>query len=184
MDYRKIITIEPDKMGGKPCIRGLRITVYDVLDYLASGMAEAEILADFPDLTSEDIRACLAFAADRERRLTSLSAWSFSSLRTFRLFSWSNSRTYLKAQFTSEDVGLKSAADRRVWNYAVDMGFTIVTKDADFRQRSFLFGPPPKVIWIGLGNCSTRQIAELLRKQSSEVEAFGAAEQQAFLRLG
>jgi uncharacterized protein (DUF433 family) len=74
MDYRKIITIEADKMGGKPCIRGLRITVYDVLDYLASGMTEAEIVADFPDLTSEDIRACLAFAADRERRLSSMPA--------------------------------------------------------------------------------------------------------------
>ena len=69
MDYRKLITIEPGKRGGKPCIRGLRITVYDVLDYLASGMTEAEILADFPDLTTEDIRACLAFAADRERRM-------------------------------------------------------------------------------------------------------------------
>ena len=74
MDYREIITIEPDKMGGKPCIRGLRITVYDVLDYLASGMAEAEILADFPDLTQDDLRACLAFAADRERRLVSIPA--------------------------------------------------------------------------------------------------------------
>ncbi|MGB7134566.1 MAG: DUF433 domain-containing protein [Acidobacteriaceae bacterium] len=74
MDYRKIITIEPGKMGGKPCIRGMRITVYDVLDYLAAGMNEEEILRDFPYLTSEDIRACLAFAADRERRLTSLSA--------------------------------------------------------------------------------------------------------------
>ena len=71
-EYRKIITIEADKMGGKPCVRGLRITVSDVLDYLASGMTEAEILADFPDLMSEDIRACLAFAADRERRLTSI----------------------------------------------------------------------------------------------------------------
>jgi uncharacterized protein (DUF433 family) len=67
--YEEIITIEPGKRGGKPCIRGLRITVSDVLEYLASGMTEAEILADFPDLTSDDIRACLAFAADRERRL-------------------------------------------------------------------------------------------------------------------
>ena len=74
MNYREIITIEPDKMGGKPCVRGLRITVYDVLDYLASGMTETEILADFLDLTSDDIRACLAFAAERERRLSSLSA--------------------------------------------------------------------------------------------------------------
>jgi len=69
MDYHDYITIEPDKRGGQPCIRGLRMTVYDVLDYLASGMSEAEILQDFPDLTSQDIRACLAFAADRERKL-------------------------------------------------------------------------------------------------------------------
>ncbi len=69
MDYRTLITIEPGKRGGKPCIRGLRITVYDVLEYLASGMSEDEILSDFPDLTRDDIRACLAFAADRERRL-------------------------------------------------------------------------------------------------------------------
>ena len=67
-DYTKIITVDPGKRGGKPCIRGLRITVYDVLEYLASGMSEDEILADFPDLEREDIRACLAFAADRERR--------------------------------------------------------------------------------------------------------------------
>jgi len=72
MDYRKHITIEPGKRGGKPCIRGLRITVYDVLEYLASGMSEAEILRDFPDLTQDDIRACLAFAADRERKLVSI----------------------------------------------------------------------------------------------------------------
>lgn len=63
------ITIEPGKCGGKPCIRGMRITVYDVLDYLASGMSHEEILRDFPDLTEEDLRACLAFAAARERRL-------------------------------------------------------------------------------------------------------------------
>jgi uncharacterized protein (DUF433 family) len=74
VDYSAIITIEPGKRGGKPCIRGLRITVYDVLEYLASGMPEAEILADFPDLTSDDIRACLSFAADRERRLLSVPA--------------------------------------------------------------------------------------------------------------
>lgn len=71
-DYTGIITVEPGKRGGKPCIRGLRITVYDILEYLASGMAEQEILADFPDLTRADIRACLAFAADRERRLVSI----------------------------------------------------------------------------------------------------------------
>lgn len=66
------ITLEPDKRGGKPCIRGLRITVSDVLEYLASGMTEAEILADFPDLELEDIRAALAFAAERERESDSI----------------------------------------------------------------------------------------------------------------
>ena len=69
MDYSKIITIEPGKRSGKPCIRGLRITVQDILEYLAGGMTEQEILQDFSELTREDIKACLAFAADRERRL-------------------------------------------------------------------------------------------------------------------
>ena len=69
MDYSKIITMEPGKRGGKPCIRGMRITVSDVLGYLAAGMSEHEVLRDFPYLTREDIRACLAFAADFERRL-------------------------------------------------------------------------------------------------------------------
>jgi uncharacterized protein (DUF433 family) len=69
MDYREIITIEPGKRSGQPCIRGMRMTVYDVLDYLASGMTEVEILDDFPYLTHTDILACLAFAADREKNL-------------------------------------------------------------------------------------------------------------------
>ena len=74
MDYTKIITIEPDKRSGKPCIRGMRMIVTDVLEYLAGGMTPEEIVAEFPDLTLEDIRACLAFAADRERKLTTLPA--------------------------------------------------------------------------------------------------------------
>ena len=69
MEYSGIITMEPGKRGGKPCVRGLRVTVYDVLEYLASGMTHAQILQDFPYLTEEDIRACLAFAAARERKL-------------------------------------------------------------------------------------------------------------------
>lgn len=70
MDYSQIITVEPGKRGGKPSIRGLRMTVTDVVEYLASGMTAEEIVADFPDLTVNDIQACLSFAADRERRLT------------------------------------------------------------------------------------------------------------------
>jgi len=69
MDYSKIITIEPGKRSGKPCIRGMRITVQDILEYLAGGMTEDDILEDFSELTRDDIKACLAFAADRERKL-------------------------------------------------------------------------------------------------------------------
>lgn len=68
MSYQKIITIEADKRGGKPCIRRMRITVYDVLGWLAAGMSFAEILDDFPELTEEDIKASLEFAADREHQ--------------------------------------------------------------------------------------------------------------------
>jgi uncharacterized protein (DUF433 family) len=69
MNYRDIIRIEPGKRGGRPCIRGMRITVADVLGWLAAGMSHADIIADYPELTEEDIRACLAYAADRERRV-------------------------------------------------------------------------------------------------------------------
>ncbi|WP_414575764.1 DUF433 domain-containing protein [Anabaena sp. CCY 9402-a] len=69
MNYQDIITIEPGKRSGKPCIRGMRITVYDILEYLAGGMKEEEILEDFSELTTEDIKACLGFAADREKKL-------------------------------------------------------------------------------------------------------------------
>ncbi len=74
MNYQHLITVEPGKRSGKPCIRGMRITVYDVLEYLASGMSEDDILADFSELTREDIKACLAFAADRERKLFTAAA--------------------------------------------------------------------------------------------------------------
>ncbi len=67
--WRDLITIEPGKRGGRPCVRGMRITVYDVLSYLAAGMSEREILDDFPYLTADDIHACLAYAAERERRM-------------------------------------------------------------------------------------------------------------------
>jgi uncharacterized protein (DUF433 family) len=72
MDYKEIITIEPGKRGGKPTIRGMRITVYDVLEYLAAGMSEEQILSDFPYLTKEDILACLKFAANRERAMVAV----------------------------------------------------------------------------------------------------------------
>jgi uncharacterized protein (DUF433 family) len=72
MDYQRYITTEPGKRGGKPCIRNMRITVYDVLGWLGQGMSEADIIADYPELTVDDIRACLAFAANREHQLTAI----------------------------------------------------------------------------------------------------------------
>lgn len=74
MNYQDIITIEPGKRSGKACIRGMRITVYDVLSYLASGMTQEEVLEDFPYLTREDILACLSYAADREQKILTVAA--------------------------------------------------------------------------------------------------------------
>ena len=71
-EYQSRITIEPGKRGGKPCIRATRIAVYDVLDWFASGMSEQDILDDYPELTRDDIRACLAFAANREHKITTI----------------------------------------------------------------------------------------------------------------
>ena len=73
IDYTRYITIDPERRGGKPCIRNTRITVYDILEYLASGMNEDEILADFPELSKKDIQACYSFAADLERKLVKIS---------------------------------------------------------------------------------------------------------------
>jgi uncharacterized protein (DUF433 family) len=74
VDYRQRISLDPLVRSGKPCVRGTRITVGDVLDYLGGGMTTKEILSDFPDLTAEDIQACLSFAADRERRVVAAAA--------------------------------------------------------------------------------------------------------------
>ena len=75
MNYQDRITIEAGKRGGKPCIRGLRITVYDVLEQMAAGLSPKDLLEDFPELQEDDISACLAFAADREHRLAGIAVW-------------------------------------------------------------------------------------------------------------
>ena len=81
------------------------------------------------------------------------------------------------------EVGLREASDVVIWEYAARHGFAIVTKDADFRQRSFLFGHPPKIVWLSLGNCSTKAIEALLRRRAAELEEFLADEQKSFLAL-
>jgi predicted nuclease of predicted toxin-antitoxin system len=79
------------------------------------------------------------------------------------------------------DLGLKSAPDAAVWEYAAKEGYTIVTKDADFHHRSFLYGHPPRIVWIKLGNCSTQDIATLLRERREELEQFHRSGQRSFL---
>ena len=80
--------------------------------------------------------------------------------------------------------GLSSASDVEVWDHAAQGGFVIVTKDADFHQRSFLLGAPPKVVWVRLGNCTTEDIARLLRARAAEIRGFIAAADATFLELG
>jgi len=82
------------------------------------------------------------------------------------------------------DIGLQTADDEAMWAYAAQHGFVIVSKDADFHQRSFVLGPPPKVIWVRLGNCRTSEIETLLRAQAPNVQAFNLDEEAAFLALG
>ncbi len=167
MDYLDRITIEPDKRAGKPCIRGLRITVYDVLDYLAAGMTDAQILADFPDLAAEDIKACLTFAADRGASL------SHDPGRVKLLFDQNLSHHLIErladvfpgSQHVRQ-VSLERATDQMVWDYAAAHGFTIVSKDSGFHQRSFVYGHPPKVIWLRLSNYTTDDVERLLRHAS------------------
>ena len=188
MNYNEILTIEPDKRSGKPCIRGTRMTVTDVLEYLAGGMSEQEILEEFPDLTTEDIRACLAFAADRERRLAFLpefAAWLMKLLFDQNLSS--NLPQKLADIFPNSvhirNLGIRDATDTEIWVYAKQNDFTIVSKDSDFQQRSLLYGHPPKFIWLRIGNCPVRTVEELLRKHSVSIHTFSLDQTKSHLLL-
>ena len=81
------------------------------------------------------------------------------------------------------DIGLETSSDQAVWNYAKEHGFTIISKDSDFHQRCFLYGHPPKVIWVRLGNCTTEEIQELIESSLNAIKEFGADEASAFLIL-
>ena len=150
MDYSQLITREPGKRSGKPCIRGTRITVEDILEYLDSGMSHAEILADFPQLTENDILACLAFTPDRAphsdcRGGVKLLFDENLSPRLVALLA--NVYPGSEQALTS---GLGGAGDESVWEYAKLHGLTIVSKDSDFFDLSKQAGAPPKVIWVRL----------------------------------
>ena len=160
MNYRDYITLEANKRGGKPCVRGLRITVYEVLEYLASEMTEQEILEDFPDLTHEDLKACLAYAADRERRLIISPPPHEAALRCRSIAATSlpSGRPFSGCQTHVRDVGLQAADDPSVWEYERLNAFLIVSKDADMHDRSLLFGSKPKS--SGCGWATVRQLKQ------------------------
>ena len=154
-------------------MRGLRITVYEVLEYLASEMSEAEILDDFPDLTREDLKACIAYAADRERRF-------MNATYPYELLFDENLSPKLPNRLSDlfpnslhvRDVDMKATIDPIVWDYAKDSDLMIVSKDADMHDLSLVFGNPPKVIWLRLGNCSTLQVENLLRREFKAIKLF------------
>ena len=143
MELTSQIEARPGVRCGKPCFIGTRITVYDVLDYLASGMTNSEIISDFPELTEQHIRTAIQFAATRERRpRLSRVKLLFDQNISHRLVG------RLAAEFPHSShvvhLGLDISTDREIWDYAGKHGFTIVPKDTDFRQLAFLKGPPPK----------------------------------------
>ena len=146
MNYRDRIIINPEIRFGGPCVRGTRITVGDVLSDLASGMSEQEIRADFPQLTVDDIGACLAFVAERERRILSIPAIRsrmllFDENLAGRLVAGPPSSIQIVRTST---IGAWPLIRILIWRYARFHGLAIVTKDEDFQQRSVLYSAPPQ----------------------------------------
>jgi predicted nuclease of predicted toxin-antitoxin system/uncharacterized protein (DUF433 family) len=175
------ITIDPTRRSGKPCIRDTRIPVYDVLEYLASGMSESEIIADFPELTAADIRNCLVFAADRERRLVG-AAWVkllFDQNLPARIVN--SLSDIFPDSLHVKSLGMSATDDRAIWNYARENGCSIISKDSDFHQMSFLFGAPPKTIWLRCGNCSTTMLESIIRRNSRKIAKFLEDDESALL---
>jgi predicted nuclease of predicted toxin-antitoxin system len=174
------ITLEPGKRGGQPCVRGLRITVYDVLGWLASGMSEDQILGDIPT-SSAPISGPASPSPPTGNGVSSLRppdaplhfhrvTLLFDENLSFRLVG-SVSRLFPNSRHV-RDVGLAQSDDRAIWEYARTQGLTIVTLDSDFHERSLLVGWPPKVIWLRIGNTATVSVESLLRRRAGDIRAF------------
>ncbi len=184
-ELRKRITIEPGKRSGQPCIRGMRITVYDILSYLASGMTQEEILEDFPYLEKEDILAALAFAAEMGNQ-TMVAAWFITIIRldmdsTPDGFLLDNMIAPRVCEFLLQilpqcshvsDNGLIDKQDSSIADFALNNNLVIVTKDKDFYWLSVDRPKSPKVIWLQAGNTSTNQIISLLNSHISMLNEF------------
>lgn len=176
IDYREHITIEPGKRGGQPCIRGMRITVYDILSYLAGGNTMDELLENFPGLKKEDVFASLAYAADAEKRISKIASWDIILSLLF-----DNNLSAKLVQLLSDcfpgsvhvvDIGLQESSDSEIWKYAKDKNLTIVSKDKDFYHMSSAFGSPPKLIWLILGNCKIVDTVDIIKMNQKEINSF------------
>ena len=174
------ITIEPGKRSGQPCIRGLRITVWDVLGWLAAGVDEETILADYPELEAADFPRHVRVRRARRAARCAVKLLLDENLsrrlvrRIEDLFSGS-------AHVGSE--GLLQTPDSAVWEYAKNNGFSIVTADADFYELATAFGPPPKVIWLRGCDYPTAVAEELIRGQAIRIAEFLIEPEQAVLIL-
>ena len=180
------IAVDPQVRFGKPCVRGTRITVGEVLGFLASGEPEKELLTEFPQLAHEDVLACFAFAAERERRLLVVPVAEWARLLLDENLS-ERLLTLLSAHFPESLhvrlIGLSGASDQVLRSLAAREGLLLVTKDEDLVALSGVNLAPPQVIWLNVGNAGTRSIAALLLSRVGDIEAFVDHHDAAFLAL-
>ncbi len=178
MKYTDRITFNPRQCGGRPCIRGMRIRVKDVLDLLAAGVSEKEVLEDFPYLEAEDIRACLEYAAqelDHPVLVAERSGWMqflVDAQLPPALARWLTEAGHPAKHV--EDAGLREAEDAPIWDYALQQRVVLLTKDEDFTARVKQSGQAPMMVWLRIGNCSNRALQAwlmpLLPKIVAELE--------------
>ena len=174
------ITVEAGKMGGKPCIRGLRFTVYDLASYLASGMSEEQILREFPDLEKADFPTVYEFFASIPERLAVLEAARCENLPPAAAIDLAD---LFPESIHVRSVGLASVADGLIWEFAREHGYVFITKDKDFANLSLARGAPPKVILIQTGNCSVEELLSLMRRNSIRFAEFDDDPHRALLVL-
>jgi uncharacterized protein (DUF433 family)/predicted nuclease of predicted toxin-antitoxin system len=168
------ITIEPRKWGGKPCVRGLRITVWDVLGWLGAGMTQEEILDEHPDLEKADFTAVYHYAAEVGRKAKL--GWSCFLMRTCRR-AWCNGCSLCFPTWRmSVTLDWRAAGDRSIWHWAKANGFAVITTASDFIALSRRLGWPPKIIHLEQCDFPLGVIEEQLRRSAVRISEFGKDE--------
>ena len=149
------ITVNPKQCGGRPCVRGMRIRVTDVLDLYAAGLDSAQIIEEMPDLELEDLQACLQYASRKLNHAVLIAAWRFGLTRWLSptIAVWIESNFNVRV-FALRDLGLCDAEDEEIFLEAQKADAIVMTKDSDFVSVLDRFGSPPKIIWLTCGNTS------------------------------